>query len=307
MFMRLKKMPTSGQRSSRTSHEEEEVETHAVHVHDVQVTAMVRADRRKAGAAAMLTRSRSATSNSTFRKRPQAFIRRNARGKPASDRSSRLERDVQQQQRTEKDKTEVQFEDEPRNTEQPFQHAGTACIAIADRGQSWCSCACADMSIRRKGREMPPQATPASARETIRFRMPRPSAAMATPFYLRRPRPHAPHPTGIQSTGIQHHLGNMLGAIEPAIAMSNDGQRRVPLHRRPAFLHHQRDPKCCARTRMPPPPPGSPVVRCAQVTFYRQSDVPEVTELTWFLGCLAPYPYARPTHSFRTRWTASAR
>jgi tryptophanyl-tRNA synthetase len=37
------------------------------------------------------------------------------------------------------------------------------------------------------------------------------------------------------------------------------------------------------------------------VTFYRQSDVPEVTELTWYLGCLAPYPMLANAHSFKDK------
>ena len=43
--------------------------------------------------------------------------------------------------------------------------------------------------------------------------------------------------TGIQSTGTPH-LGNLLGAIHPAIRMSTDPERCLPLHRRPALVHH---------------------------------------------------------------------
>ena len=37
------------------------------------------------------------------------------------------------------------------------------------------------------------------------------------------------------------------------------------------------------------------------MTFYRQSDVPEVTELTWYLGCLTPYPMLANAHSFKDK------
>ena len=37
------------------------------------------------------------------------------------------------------------------------------------------------------------------------------------------------------------------------------------------------------------------------VTFYRQSDVPEVTELAWYLGCLTPYPMLANAHSFKDK------
>jgi len=36
-------------------------------------------------------------------------------------------------------------------------------------------------------------------------------------------------------------------------------------------------------------------------TFYRQSDVPEVAELTWYLGCFTPYPMLANAHSFKDK------
>ena len=38
-----------------------------------------------------------------------------------------------------------------------------------------------------------------------------------------------------------------------------------------------------------------------KVTFYRQSDVPEVAELAWYLGCLTPYPMLANAHSFKDK------
>ena len=35
--------------------------------------------------------------------------------------------------------------------------------------------------------------------------------------------------------------------------------------------------------------------------FYRQSDIPEVTELTWYLSCLTPYPMLANAHSFKDK------
>ena len=108
--------------------------------------------------------------------------------------------------------------------------------------------------------------------------------------------------TGIQSTGIQH-LGNMLGAIEPAIAMStapgNDAFLFI------ADLHSfttQRDPHVLRENTYAA---AAAWLACGldvnKVTFYRQSDVPEVTELTWYLGCLAPYPMLANAHSFKDK------
>ncbi|MEO8588472.1 MAG: tryptophan--tRNA ligase [Flavobacteriales bacterium] len=108
--------------------------------------------------------------------------------------------------------------------------------------------------------------------------------------------------TGIQSTGIQH-LGNLLGAIQPAVAMSkapgNDAFLFI------ADLHSfttQRDPQVLRENSY-----GAAATWLAAgldvnaVTFYRQSDVPEVTELTWYLGCLAPYPMLANAHSFKDK------
>ncbi len=38
-----------------------------------------------------------------------------------------------------------------------------------------------------------------------------------------------------------------------------------------------------------------------QNLFYRQSDVPQVTELTWYLSCLAPFPMLANAHSFKDK------
>lgn len=35
--------------------------------------------------------------------------------------------------------------------------------------------------------------------------------------------------------------------------------------------------------------------------FYRQSDIPEVTELTWYLNCFTPYPMLANAHSFKDK------
>lgn len=108
--------------------------------------------------------------------------------------------------------------------------------------------------------------------------------------------------TGIQSTGIQH-LGNMLGAIEPAIAMSNAPGNDAFLFI--ADLHSfttQRDPAVLRENTYAA---AAAWLACGldvdKVTFYRQSDVPEVTELTWYLGCLAPYPMLANAHSFKDK------
>ena len=108
--------------------------------------------------------------------------------------------------------------------------------------------------------------------------------------------------TGIQSTGVPH-LGNILGAIRPAIGLSatpgNDSFLFI------ADLHSfttMRDPAVLRENTYAV---AAAWLACGldvdKTTFYRQSDVPEVTELTWYLGCLTPFPMLANAHSFKER------
>ncbi len=108
--------------------------------------------------------------------------------------------------------------------------------------------------------------------------------------------------TGIQSTGVPH-LGNLLGAILPAIELSrtggNDGFLFI------ADLHSfttVRDPQLLQANTYAV---AASWLACGldvnKVTFYRQSDVPEVAELTWYLGCLTPFPMLANAHSFKDK------
>ncbi len=108
--------------------------------------------------------------------------------------------------------------------------------------------------------------------------------------------------TGIQSTGTPH-LGNLLGAIQPAIRMSNDVKNDAFLFI--ADLHSfttMRDPAVLRENTYAV---AAAWLACGldveKATFYRQSDVPEVTELTWYLGCLTPYPMLANAHSFKDK------
>ncbi|GGK82609.1 tryptophan--tRNA ligase [Rufibacter glacialis] len=108
--------------------------------------------------------------------------------------------------------------------------------------------------------------------------------------------------TGIQSTG-RPHLGNLLGAILPAIELSkvsgNDSLYFI------ADLHSLTSIRDGEERRM-----NTYAVAAAWLAFgfdtdknifYRQSDVPEVTELTWYLSCFAPYPMLANAHSFKDK------
>lgn len=108
--------------------------------------------------------------------------------------------------------------------------------------------------------------------------------------------------TGVQSTGVPH-LGNILGAMEPAIQMSNDPKNEAFLFI--ADMHSLttvRDPKILKEYTY-----GTAAAWLAfgydteKNTFYRQSDVPQVTELTWYLNCFTPYPMLANAHSFKDK------
>lgn len=108
--------------------------------------------------------------------------------------------------------------------------------------------------------------------------------------------------TGIQSTGIPH-LGNLLGAILPALAMGrapgNDAFLFI------ADLHSLTTVRDAEALRENTYAVAAAWLACGldvdKVTFYRQSDVPEVAELTWYLGCLTPYPMLANAHSFKDK------
>ncbi|MVN74799.1 tryptophan--tRNA ligase [Hymenobacter sp. HMF4947] len=108
--------------------------------------------------------------------------------------------------------------------------------------------------------------------------------------------------TGIQSTG-RPHLGNLLGAILPAIELSKNPANEslyfiADLH----SLTTVRDP---ALLRANTYAVAAAWLACGFDTeknlFYRQSDVPQVTELAWYLNCFTPYPMLANAHSFKDK------
>jgi tryptophanyl-tRNA synthetase len=108
--------------------------------------------------------------------------------------------------------------------------------------------------------------------------------------------------TGIQSTG-KPHLGNILGAIEPAINFSKNQAHEAFYFI--ADLHSLTTVRNAELLRQ-----NTYSVAAAWLAFgfdternllYRQSDVTEVCELTWYLSCMAPYPMMANAHSFKDK------
>ena len=108
--------------------------------------------------------------------------------------------------------------------------------------------------------------------------------------------------TGVQSTGTPH-LGNLLGAIIPAIALSNKPENESFLFI--ADLHSITQIKNGKTLRE-----NTYSVAVAwlafgldvnKVVFYRQSDVPQTAELSWYLSCFFPFQRLTLAHSFKDK------
>lgn len=108
--------------------------------------------------------------------------------------------------------------------------------------------------------------------------------------------------TGIQSTGTPH-LGNILGAILPAIEMAQKEENDSFLFI--ANLHSLTQIKNGEELRENTLSTAATWLACGldpkTSVFYRQSDVPEVTELTWYLSCYFPYSRLALAHSFKDK------
>ena len=108
--------------------------------------------------------------------------------------------------------------------------------------------------------------------------------------------------TGIQSSGRQH-LGNILGAILPAIEMSNDPKNEAYLFI--ADLHSLTTVKDAKQRKDNLIATAAAWLACGlnpnKVVFYAQSHLPECTELTWYLNCFTPYPMLANAHSFKDK------
>jgi tryptophanyl-tRNA synthetase len=108
--------------------------------------------------------------------------------------------------------------------------------------------------------------------------------------------------TGIQSTGTPH-LGNLLGAIIPAIKMANNSENESYLFI--ADMHSVTQIKDPKQLRFNTYSTAASWLAFGlnynKTIFYRQSDVPQVTELAWYLNCYFPYQRLTLAHSFKDK------
>lgn len=108
--------------------------------------------------------------------------------------------------------------------------------------------------------------------------------------------------TGIQSSG-RPHLGNILGAIVPAIQLAKENQEESYIFI--ADFHSLTSSKDSELRKQ-----NTLAVAAAwlafgldisKTVFYRQSRRPEVAELTWYLNCFTPFPMLANAHSFKDK------
>jgi len=108
--------------------------------------------------------------------------------------------------------------------------------------------------------------------------------------------------TGVQSTGTPH-LGNLLGAIMPAINMANDPKNDSFIFI--ADLHSLTQIKDAETLRQNTYSVAATWLACGldieRSVFYRQSDIPQVAELSWYLSCFFPFQRLTLAHSFKDK------
>lgn len=108
--------------------------------------------------------------------------------------------------------------------------------------------------------------------------------------------------TGVQSTGTPH-LGNLLGAIIPAIEMAHQADNDSFLFI--ADMHSMTQIKNAEELRENTYSTAATWLAFGldtdRVVFYRQSDVPQTAELTWYLSCFFPYQRLTLAHSFKDK------
>jgi len=106
--------------------------------------------------------------------------------------------------------------------------------------------------------------------------------------------------SGIQPTG-RPHLGNYFGMMQPALGLQHEGEAFyfiADYHALTSIHHPEVLRQHCRELALD-------FLACgldpAKATFFRQSDIPEVTELAWLLACVTPMPMLENAHSFKDK------
>ncbi len=106
--------------------------------------------------------------------------------------------------------------------------------------------------------------------------------------------------SGIQPSG-RLHIGNYFGMMEPAIRLQNEGEAYYFI----ADYHSLTSVEDPAALRQNIHDLAVDFLACGldpeKAVFFRQSDVPEVTELTWILSCITPMGLLERCHSYKDK------
>ena len=106
--------------------------------------------------------------------------------------------------------------------------------------------------------------------------------------------------SGIQPSG-KLHIGNYFGMMRPALELAHQGEAFYFI----ADYHSLTSVANPAELRQNVLDVALDFLACgldpAQTVFYRQSDVPQVTELTWILANVTPLPMLENAHSYKDK------
>jgi len=105
--------------------------------------------------------------------------------------------------------------------------------------------------------------------------------------------------TGIKPTGTPH-VGNLLGAIRPALRLADEGLDAMYFIADYHALISTHDPKELAhQTREVAATWLAMGLDPNKVIFYRQSDIPEILELAWIFSCFTPKGWMNKAHAYK--------
>ena len=106
--------------------------------------------------------------------------------------------------------------------------------------------------------------------------------------------------TGITTTGIPH-IGNFFGAIKPAIELSdsNDAESFLFLADLHAIIKQNDHSTIEDSVKNVALAWLSAGLNPDNTNFYRQSDIPEISELAWILGCVTSKGLINRSHAYK--------
>ena len=106
--------------------------------------------------------------------------------------------------------------------------------------------------------------------------------------------------SGVQPSGVLH-IGNYLGMMKPALQMQEQGETFLFIADYHSLTTSPDPDLLRERTERV----ALDFLACGidpeKTTFFRQSDVPEVAELTWILNCVTPMGLLERCHSFKDK------